>query len=90
MGVRGARITFDVATRSKDRTTGGATSERLRAAIRRSGLSQNEVARRAGIDPGMVNRFLHGTRSMTLATAEKVAAALGLKLTVAPKRKGKR
>ncbi len=79
-----------MAKRSKDRIAGGAMSELLRAAIRQSGLSQGEVARRAEIDPGQVSRFLHGTRSLTLATAEKVAAALGLKLTLTPTRKGKR
>ena len=89
MAIPGATINLDMAKRTKD-IMGGATSERLRGAIRRSGLSQNEIGRRAGIDPGIVNRFLHGTRGLTLATAEKVAAALGLKLTLTPKRKGKR
>lgn len=79
-----------MARQSKDKIVGGVTSERLRVAIRASGLSQNEVARRAGIDPGMVNRFLHGTRGLTLATAEKVADAIGIELTLTAKRKGKR
>ena len=71
--------------RSKTKMRGAATSAALRKAIANSGFSQNEVARRAGIDPGMVNRFLHGSRSMTLATAEKVAEALELKLTLTSK-----
>ena len=58
----------------------------LQQAIRDSKLSQSEIARRANIDVGMVSRFLHGSRGITLATAERLADSLGLELIVRPKR----
>ena len=76
----------------KKRGHGDEATEALREAIRDSGLSQNEIARRAGIDSGQVSRFVNGQRGMTLATAATVAAVLGLALRVVPKgraRKGR-
>lgn len=55
-------------------------AEQLRAAIRQSGLSGNQVAYRAGVPQAVVSRFLRGERSITLNTAAKLAAALGLEL----------
>ena len=69
-----------------DNLTGKTTME-LRDAIRKSELTQNEIARRAGIDRGMVSRFVNGERGMTLATATKVADILGLELKLVRKRK---
>ena len=57
----------------------------LQRAIKDSGLSQGEIARRADIDVGMVNRFLHGSRGITLATAERLAESLGFELIIKPK-----
>ncbi len=57
-------------------------ASRLRRAIGNSELSQNEIARRAEMDPAMVNKFLHGARDMTLGRAEKLAKVLGLELKV--------
>ena len=57
-------------------------ANRLRRAIANSQLSQNEIARRAKMDPAMVNKFLHGARDMTLGRAEKLAKVLGLELKV--------
>ena len=62
--------------------------EQLRAAIRESGLSGNKVAHCARVPQAVVSRFLRGERSITLDTASKLTAALGLELT--PKPKGKR
>ncbi len=57
-------------------------ADKLRRAIADSQLSQNEIARRAKMDPAMVNKFLHGARDMTLGRAEKLAKVLGLELKV--------
>jgi transcriptional regulator with XRE-family HTH domain len=55
--------------------------EQLRATIQQRGLTAYAAARLAGVDPGIVNRFMKRERDLRFATAAKVAAALGLKLT---------
>lgn len=62
--------------------------EQLRAAIRKSGLSGNQVAHRADVPQPVVSRFLRNERSITLDTASKLAAALGLELKRTRQRKG--
>ena len=74
-----------VATRRPDKW-GAQVTKALQEAIRGSDLSQNEIARRAGIDPGQVCRFVNGQRGMTLATAARVADVLGLEIAIQPKR----
>jgi plasmid maintenance system antidote protein VapI len=68
--------TFVMARQHNER--GGKTTKALQQPMRDGGMAQHEIARRTGIDVGMVNRFLNGSRTRTLATADKVAAALGL------------
>ena len=68
---------------------GAEVTKALQQAIRDSDLSMNEVARRAGIDPGMVCRFANSERGMTLATAAKVAKVLGLEIVIRPIRQRK-
>ncbi|AGA25132.1 helix-turn-helix domain-containing protein [Singulisphaera acidiphila] len=55
-------------------------SDRLREVIAARELRASQLARAAGVDPGMVRRFLLGDRGLSLATADKLAAALGLKV----------
>ncbi len=55
-------------------------SHPLRVAIATRGLTAHALARVAGVDPGVVKRFLEGRRGLTLATADKLAAALALRL----------
>jgi hypothetical protein len=55
-------------------------SHQLRAVVRGWGLSAYEVARRADIDVKVLSRFLAGDRGLTMATADRIAAAFGLKL----------
>lgn len=62
----------------------------LRAAIAGSGLSIREIARRAGVDPGVVSRFVRDVRTVALPTADKLAAALGLTWRLVKPRKGKK
>jgi len=58
-------------------------SEVLREAIRESGMTVYQIAKRAGISQIMVSRFISGERDIRLATADKLAQALGLKLVPA-------
>ena len=61
----------------------------LRAAIGRSGLSLCEIARRAGVDPGVVSRFVRDVRTVRLPTADRLAAAVGLQWRLVKPRKRK-
>lgn len=62
-------------------------SEGLREVIQSRGLSASGVAYEAGLNPAVVSRWLAGTRDLRLASADKIAAALGLKLTEAAARR---
>ena len=53
----------------------------LRAAIRQSGQTHYRIAKNAGIGPEMIDRFMSSKRDIRLATAAKIAEALGLELT---------
>jgi transcriptional regulator with XRE-family HTH domain len=44
------------------------------------GLTAYAAARAAGIDPGVVQRFLTGERDIRLGTADRLAASLGVRL----------
>jgi len=57
-------------------------SESLRRAIERSDRSLHEIAREAGVSETMVSQFLSGQRDIRMATADRLANVLGLKLTV--------
>jgi transcriptional regulator with XRE-family HTH domain len=51
---------------------------RLKAVLKAAGLSQEEVARRAGIPYRHFNRFILGRAEPTLVQAEAVALVLGV------------
>lgn len=55
-------------------------SRALKQAIRESDMSTYQIAKRAGISQIIISRFLSGERDIRLATADKLANALGLKL----------
>jgi transcriptional regulator with XRE-family HTH domain len=55
-------------------------SYQLREVIDSRGLTAYAVAKSAGVDPGVVQRFLTGRRDVMLGTADRIAAALGLRL----------
>jgi transcriptional regulator with XRE-family HTH domain len=57
-------------------------SEALKQAIRDSERSEDEIAEQAGLSPIVISRFLSGERDIRMATADKLAGALGLKLGV--------
>ena len=55
-------------------------SEALRTAIRQCGKSVYQIAKDADVSPIVISRFLSGERDIRLATADKVAEALGFTL----------
>lgn len=55
-------------------------SESLRISIRQCGKSVYRIAKEAGVSPIVISRFLSGERDIRLATADKVAEALGFTL----------
>ena len=62
--------------------------DQIRQAAIASGLSQNALARAAGMDPGAVNRFINGERGLSMEGLDALADVLGLRIVAdEPKRK---
>ncbi len=61
----------------------GRLSQALRDALRASDKSIYQIAQDAGVSQIVVSRFLSGERDIRMATADKLAEALGLKLASA-------
>jgi transcriptional regulator with XRE-family HTH domain len=55
-------------------------SERIKEEIERRGLTAYALGKMTKLNPGVIQRFLNGERGLTLATADKIADALGLEL----------
>src|SRR5438094_2804903 len=55
-------------------------SAALKKAMKHSAKTSYQLAKEAGISPIMVSRFLSGKRDIRLATADRLAHVLGLKL----------
>lgn len=53
-------------------------SEQLREAIRASEISLKELARRTGVDDGVLSRFMRGERSLTLDSVDKLGSEFEL------------
>jgi|SRR6516225_8786011 DNA-binding phage protein len=79
---RKVRTEFPAAMRSGSAT--GRLSEALRDALRASNKSMYQIARDAGVSQIVLSRFLSGERDIRMATADKLAEVLGLKLASAP------
>lgn len=62
------------------RSVPGRLSQALRDALRSSGKSMYQIAQDAGVSQIVVSRFLSGERDIRMATADKLAEALGLML----------
>ena len=65
-------------------TASGRLSQALKDALRASDKSVYQIAQEAGVSQIVVSRFLSGERDIRMATADKLAEALGLKLASAP------
>jgi hypothetical protein len=58
----------------------GRMSQALRDALHASDKSMYQIAQEAGVSQIVVSRFLSGERDIRMATADKLAETLGLKL----------
>ncbi len=56
--------------------------------VARSGLSQAELARRAGLDRSVLNAYARGRRQPSVAALGRIAGAAGLELELVPARVG--
>lgn len=54
----------------------------LKKAIAKSGLSNSEIARRTLISQAQISRVANGISEPTISAAEKIATALGKKITL--------
>ena len=61
-------------------STSGRLSQALKDALRASDKSMYQIAQDAGVSQIVVSRFLSGERDIRMATADKLAEVLGLKL----------
>jgi hypothetical protein len=59
----------------------GAISNALRAAVKASSKSVYQICKESGISQIVVSRFLSGERDIRLATADRLAQALGIGVT---------
>jgi len=55
-------------------------SYQIREVIESRGITAYALGKEAGVDATVVGRFLSGERDLRLATADRIAAALGLRL----------
>ncbi len=55
-------------------------SDTLRDAIQSSGMTAYALANQAGLSQSVLSRFTSGERDISLSTAGKLAAVLGLEL----------
>ncbi len=61
--------------------------KQLRQAVRRSGLTRNQIARQTDVSYSIIHRFMAGTGDIQLATASKIATVIGLEFSAIAPRK---
>lgn len=64
----------------KDKQMSYAITDTLREAIRSSGKSVYQLAKDSGVAHPIIFRFLSGERDIRLATADKLASVVGVKV----------
>ena len=62
-------------------------SYQLAEVIESRGLTAYGVGQLAGVDPGVVKRWLSGERDIRMTTADRIGTALGLRLVEVARRK---
>jgi len=70
--------------RSSAPTAQHSLSDALKQTIRESDKSEYQIAQQTGVSQIVISRFLSGERDIRMATADKLAEALGLKLGIGP------
>lgn len=58
----------------------GTLSHQLRTIVKNQDASPYAIAKRAGISPRVLARFVAGSRGLTLASADRLAMALNLRI----------
>ena len=61
----------------------------LRRAIAKSGMTRFKLSRLSGVGYSPLYKFVAGEGDLTLASASKICAVLGLTLALAGKKKGR-
>ncbi|MFH1419292.1 MAG: hypothetical protein ABII12_13535 [Planctomycetota bacterium] len=64
-------------------------NDRIRRAVRDSGLSLYRVAADSGLSVGPVQRFMQGAHGLTVDSAERIARVVGLELRAVNEKRGK-
>lgn len=54
--------------------------ETFRTAIAETGWPLMEITRQSGVDHSQLSRFMRGERGLSITTAERVAAVVGIEL----------
>jgi len=72
--------------RKPTRATRRPISDELLQALNFAGRTLNAVAAEAGVDRSALARFVSGERDLMLATLDRLAPALGLKLIRGPRK----
>ena len=67
----------------------GVISGQLRAMIQARGETASELGRQAGVDPGVIQRFLNEERAVSLETLDRLADLMGLRLIEGAKGKAR-
>jgi transcriptional regulator with XRE-family HTH domain len=73
--------------RDRTSTPKAPLTDALKSAMEQSGLTRYEIAKRTGVPPTSLMRFLRGDTSLRLDKADAIANCLGLELV--KKRKAK-
>jgi hypothetical protein len=76
-------------TTARSRPSRATFSGELRDAIDRSGLTHYALGDKAGVDPGIISRFMRDERAITSVTADRLISALGLHLASPVKGRGR-
>ncbi len=71
----------------KKRTRRRRVSDQLRRLVDTSGMSRYEIAKRTGIDPSALSRFMSGERGLSTKALDKLGQLLDLEVVMhGPKR----
>jgi transcriptional regulator with XRE-family HTH domain len=61
-------------------------AEQLKVAIEQSGKTRYRISQECGISESVLSRFVRGERELTVASVERLCAALGLEFVLAMKK----
>jgi transcriptional regulator with XRE-family HTH domain len=62
-------------------------AEQLRLAIERSGMSRYRISQLSGVSEAVLSRFANGETDLSMENADKLCAALGLRVVFEAKGK---